>query len=84
MSLAVQAPAFAATDDPNMTTYETQYTTTVNSGTADTVYLMAVPANSSYVATTFDTKADAAAVEGTNYCSNTSYPSALDGVTKTW
>lgn len=63
MSFAVQAPAFAATDDPNMTAYETQYTTTVNAGTADTVYLMAVPANSSYVATTFDTEADAAAVE---------------------
>lgn len=63
MSLAVQAPAFAATDDPNMTACETPYTTTVNAGTADTVYLMAVPANSSYVATTFDTEADAAAVE---------------------
>lgn len=63
MSLAVQAPAFAATDDPNMTAYETQYTNMVNAGTADTVYLMAVPANSSYVATTFDTEADAAAVE---------------------
>lgn len=63
MSLAVQAPAFAATDDPNMTAYETPYTTMINAGTADTVYLMAVPANSSYVATTFDTEADAAAVE---------------------
>lgn len=63
MAFAVQAPAFAATDDPNMTAYETPYTTTVNAGTADTVYLMAVPANSFYVATTFDTEADAAAVE---------------------
>ena len=62
MTVAVQAPAFAATSDPNMTAYLTDYTTTVSAGTEETVYLMAVPADAYYSPTSFDSEADAADV----------------------
>ena len=75
MAFVVQIPAFAATNDPNLTAYETPYTTTVSAGIADTVYLMAVPANNSYLPTTFDSEADAAQVKWTVE------PGSTEGVT---
>lgn len=57
--LSMTCVSFAANNDPNMTVYETDYTTIFTEGTGGTVDLQAGPANSSWAFTGFTNKAGA-------------------------
>lgn len=63
MVFSLSAVAFAQTSDTNLTNYDTNYSYTVKPGTAASINLMVVPATDRYVPTSFDSEADAAAVQ---------------------
>ncbi len=58
MMFAMSSVAFAATTDPNLTSYDTDYTYTVTQGQEDIIELKVVPATAGYAGSTFDNVAE--------------------------
>ncbi len=58
MMFAMSSVALAATTDPNLTSYKTDYTYTVTQGQEDIIELKVVPATADYAGSTFDNVAE--------------------------
>ncbi len=63
MALSMAVTSFAASSDPNLTAYNTDYTQFVNSGTARVLTMSVTTADQYWSVTGFDTEEDAEAVQ---------------------